>query len=128
MSERLGRLASSLELVNAEASSPKASTRSEDTGAKEVALDNGQLVTAGAYGWTMVATGCGRTIQSARRDAYRLIERVHIPNMRYRRDIGERLIAADYAKVNSLGLLAGEIEVSHRPPLPRAAVLHSTRI
>ena len=93
----------------------------------EVALDNGQLVTAGAYGWTMVATGCGRTIQSARRDAYRLIERVHIPNMRYRRDIGERLIAADYAKVNALGLLGNEIELLARLPSPPVATLHATR-
>ncbi|HEY8124019.1 MAG TPA: phosphoribosylglycinamide synthetase C domain-containing protein [Methylocystis sp.] len=94
----------------------------------EVALDNGQLVTAGAYGWTMVATGCGRTIEGARRNAYRLIKRVHIPNMRFRRDIGERLIAADYAKVQALGVLADEIEFPRRPALPSAPALHSTRI
>lgn len=93
----------------------------------EVALDNGQLVTEGAYGWTMVATGCGRTIQSARRDAYRLIERVHIPNMRYRRDIGEQLITAHYAKVKTLGLLGDEIELLGRPPSPPVATLHATR-
>ncbi|WP_292534398.1 phosphoribosylglycinamide synthetase C domain-containing protein [Methylocystis sp.] len=94
----------------------------------EVALDDGQLVTAGAYGWTMVATGCGRTIQRARRNAYRLIERVRIPNMRYRRDIGARLIAADYGKVNALGLLGEEIERPLRRPPLHTTPLHPTRI
>jgi len=94
----------------------------------EVALDNGELVTAGAYGWTMVATGCGRTIASARRNAYRLIDRVHIPNMRCRRDIGERLIAEDYAEVERLGLLGDETERARRPPAPPlAAPFHATR-
>lgn len=94
----------------------------------EVALDSGQLVTAGAYGWTMVATGCGRTIESARRNAYRLIDRVHIPNMRCRRDIGERLIAGDYAQVERLGLLGDETERPRRPPAPPvAAPFHATR-
>jgi len=34
-----------------------------------------------------------------------LADRVLIPNVRYRRDIGERLIARDYARVERLGLL-----------------------
>ena len=93
----------------------------------EVALDNGQLVTAGAYGWTAVATGSGRTIESARRNAYRLIDRVHIPNMRFRRDIGERLISADYAKMKSLGLLGDEFRSPCRPPPTHAPALHATR-
>ena len=94
----------------------------------EVGLDEGQLVTAGAYGWTMVATGCGRSIQNAKRNAYRLIERVRIPNMRYRRDIGDRLIAADYGDVESLGLLGPRGEDLRRPPPLRVKALHPARV
>jgi phosphoribosylamine--glycine ligase len=71
----------------------------------EVGLKNGQLVTSGAYGWTMVVTGVGRTIHAARDRANQLADRVIIPNARYRRDIGDRLAAGDLERIISLGLL-----------------------
>lgn len=71
----------------------------------EVALQDGQLVTSGAYGWTMVVTGAGPTIRVAQERAKALANRVLIPNVRYRRDIGDRLIAGDLARVAALGLL-----------------------
>lgn len=71
----------------------------------EVGLQNGQLVTSGAYGWSMVVTGLGATIAQARDAANARTSRVHIPNMRYRRDIGDRLIAGDFARVEALGIL-----------------------
>jgi phosphoribosylamine---glycine ligase len=71
----------------------------------EVGLKNGQLVTSGAYGWTMVVTGTGRTVQEARDRANQLADRVIIPNARYRRDIGDRLAAGDLERIISLGLL-----------------------
>jgi len=71
----------------------------------EVGLQNGQLVTSGAYGWTMVVTGVAPSIAQAREAANRLAGRVVIPNVRYRRDIGDRLIAGDFARVEALGLL-----------------------
>lgn len=71
----------------------------------EVGLHNGQLVTSGAYGWTLVVTGLGPTIGEAQQRANRLAERVYIPNVRYRRDIGARLIAGDFRRVEALGLL-----------------------
>ena len=71
----------------------------------EVGLQNGQLVTSGAYGWTMVVTGVGSSIVAARDRANGLAGRVHIPNVRYRRDIGSRLIAGDFQRVEALGLL-----------------------
>ncbi len=71
----------------------------------EVGLEDGQLVTAGYHGWTMVATGVGATIAQARDQAYDLARRVVIPNIRYRNDIGAKLIAGDYARVERLGLL-----------------------
>ncbi|HEY3696980.1 hypothetical protein [Phenylobacterium sp.] len=72
----------------------------------EVGLDaSGQLVTSGIYGWTLVVTGEGMTIAAAQAEAYGHARRVLIPNARYRLDIGDRLIAGDYARVERLGLL-----------------------
>jgi phosphoribosylamine---glycine ligase len=70
----------------------------------ELGLENGELVTSGIYGWAMVVTGVGDSIASAQRRANTLADRVLIPNVRYRRDIGERLIAGDYARIEKLGL------------------------
>jgi phosphoribosylamine---glycine ligase len=71
----------------------------------EVALAQGQLVTSGANGWTMVVTGVGTTIRDAQHRANSLASRVFIPRMRYRRDIGDGLIAGDYERVCDLGFL-----------------------
>ncbi|HEX6374202.1 MAG TPA: hypothetical protein VFZ91_00615 [Allosphingosinicella sp.] len=72
----------------------------------EVGLDGGQLVTSGLYGWTMVVTGAGDTIAAARRAAYARAGRVFAPALRYRLDIGDRLVEADYAAVAGLGLFS----------------------
>jgi phosphoribosylamine--glycine ligase len=71
----------------------------------EVGLQNGQLVTSGAYGWTMVVTGVAPSIAPAREAANRLATRIVIPNVRYRCDIGDRLIAGDFKRVEAFGLL-----------------------
>jgi phosphoribosylamine--glycine ligase len=71
----------------------------------EVGLQDGELVTSGIYGWTMVVTGVGATIADAQARANRLADRVLVPNVRYRRDIGDRLIAGEYARVEELRLL-----------------------
>jgi phosphoribosylamine---glycine ligase len=71
----------------------------------EVGLSNGQLVTSGQYGWTMVATGVSDTIEAARNDAAALAERIVVPNVRYRTDIGANLISRDFELVERLGLL-----------------------
>ncbi len=55
----------------------------------EVGIEHGQLVTTGIYGWTMVVTGVGDTIAAAQQRANRLADRVLVPNVRYRRDIGD---------------------------------------
>jgi phosphoribosylamine--glycine ligase len=73
----------------------------------EVGLQNGQLVTSGAYGWTLVVTGVAQTIVEAQQRANRLADRVSIPNVRYRRDIGDKLINGDLRRVESLGLFGG---------------------
>jgi phosphoribosylamine--glycine ligase len=66
---------------------------------------SGSLVTSGIYGWTAVVTGTGASIGVARQEAYALADRVLVPDLRYRRDIGEKLIAGDLARVEALGLL-----------------------
>ena len=71
----------------------------------ELGLEDGQLVTSGMYGWAMVVTGVGASIEVARQHANRLADRIMIPNVRYRRDIGDRLIAGDFARVEALGFL-----------------------
>jgi phosphoribosylamine--glycine ligase len=70
----------------------------------ELGLEADELVTTGIYGWAMVVTGVGDSISVAQRRATRLADRVLIPNVRYRRDIGDRLMAEDYARVERLGL------------------------
>jgi len=72
----------------------------------EVAMENGQLVTAGSVGYVMVVTGRGPTVERARDDAYRRVAQVVIPNVRYRRDIGEQFLATDRKKMVDLSLLA----------------------
>lgn len=74
----------------------------------ELGLVNGELVTTGLYGWSMVVTGAGATIGAARAEAYGRIGMVVIPNARYRLDIGERLAGGDYQQVEELGLLDDE--------------------
>jgi phosphoribosylamine--glycine ligase len=71
----------------------------------EMGLIDGELVTAGYHGWTMVVTGTGHSIEEAQTEAYRLAARVVIPNVRYRNDIGMKLVAADFSEVERLGLL-----------------------
>jgi len=71
----------------------------------EVGLADGRLVTSGNYGWPVVVTGTGPTIAAAQRAAYARAERIVIPNVRYRLDIGDRLAARDFSTVDGLSLL-----------------------
>jgi phosphoribosylamine--glycine ligase len=71
----------------------------------EVGCADGALVTSGLYGWTMVVTGTGASIEAAQTAAYRRASAVAIPNVRYRLDIGDRLIAGDFARLERLGIL-----------------------
>ena len=64
----------------------------------------GELVTSGLYGWTMVATGTGATVNDAKVVAYRHARQVSIPNARYRLDIGDALIAGDLNLLERLGV------------------------
>jgi hypothetical protein len=67
-----------------------------------------------SYGWVMVVTGGGATISLAQQRANGLAERVLLPNLRYRRVSGDRLISGDYARVEKLGLLTLHEDVTER--------------
>ncbi len=69
----------------------------------EVALQHGQLVTAGTTGYLAVATGTGATVPEANTQALRIAQGVVVPNLRYRRDIGERVAGGDLARLQGLG-------------------------
>jgi phosphoribosylamine---glycine ligase len=71
----------------------------------EVALNNGVLVTSGAKGYPLVVTGTGDTITTARDAANALADKIVVPNARYRRDIGTKLIEGEFATVRAWGLL-----------------------
>jgi len=69
----------------------------------EVALVDGELVTAGQIGFVMVVTGRGPTIEDAQREAYALARRIVIPNVRYRNDIGEAVRTGGLSELARLG-------------------------
>ncbi len=71
----------------------------------EMRLESGQLVTAGQIGYVMVVTGRGVTVAEARSSAYARVEKVVIPNVRYRVDIGSRFERRDRAELARLGWL-----------------------
>lgn len=71
----------------------------------EVGLDQaGQLVTSGLYGWTLVVTGTGASVEAAQHDTYSRIRRVFVPNSRYRLDIGDQLVAGDLRRLQNWGM------------------------
>lgn len=69
----------------------------------EVGKANGETVTAGLYGWTAVASGTGATVEEAQRAAYARAARVHTSNLRYRLDIGDKLVAGDLKRLGDWG-------------------------
>ena len=71
----------------------------------EIALINNQLVTSGEIGYVGVAIGTGPTVEASQSHAYSLAAKVIVPNMRYRNDIGDRVINGDYAGLQALGYL-----------------------
>lgn len=54
-----------------------------------------QYYIAGSNGYILYITGSGDTVQSARKDAYSLINKVVVPRMMYRTDIGIKYIERD---------------------------------
>ncbi|HEX5659221.1 MAG TPA: hypothetical protein VFX59_18635 [Polyangiales bacterium] len=71
----------------------------------EVRREGEQLLTAGQIGYIMVVTGRGATAPEARRGSYALVDKVVIPNLRYRNDIGLNYEQRDHAELVRLGWL-----------------------
>ncbi|MEO7364728.1 MAG: hypothetical protein ABIW03_00240 [Sphingomicrobium sp.] len=71
----------------------------------EVGSDGSQMVTSGLYGWTAVVTGTGSTVAEAKAAAYGHASQVRAPNLRYRLDIGDKLISGDLRKLAAWGWL-----------------------
>ncbi|MET0343349.1 MAG: phosphoribosylamine--glycine ligase [Polyangiales bacterium] len=71
----------------------------------EVRAEGDLLVTAGSIGYVMVVTGRGANVGAAREHCYALAAQVIVPNVRYRRDIGEAFEQRDHAELMRLGWL-----------------------
>ena len=80
----------------------------------EVGARGSQLVTAGLYGWTAVVTGTGETVEQAKAAAYANAAHVQAPNMRYRLDIGDALIAGELDALSDWGWLNSTSPERHR--------------
>ncbi|MFB6125354.1 MAG: phosphoribosylglycinamide synthetase C domain-containing protein [Halanaeroarchaeum sp.] len=66
---------------------------------------DGQWRVAGQSGMPLVVTGKGETMQAAREQAYDRIDRIVVPNMYYRDDIGERWIEGEGDRLQAWGYL-----------------------
>jgi phosphoribosylamine---glycine ligase len=71
----------------------------------EVDFSSGSPRVGGASGYVLVATGRGPDVPAARDAVHRVLDRIQVPNARYRRDIGCRFIARDEASLRRLGYL-----------------------
>ncbi|MCX6767430.1 MAG: phosphoribosylamine--glycine ligase [Candidatus Micrarchaeota archaeon] len=58
----------------------------------DVKLVDGDWRLAGQSGYALVITGSGITVDDARKQAYKRVENILLPNMFYRTDIGERWV------------------------------------
>lgn len=56
-------------------------------------------------GYVLYVTGNGTSAQEARKKAYEIIHKIHIPKMFYRNDIGQRFIENGYDKLSALGYI-----------------------
>lgn len=70
----------------------------------DIARENGRIVMSGQTGYVGVATGVGRSVKQAKMLALELAQKVSVPNMRYRTDIGQRVMN-DITRLREWGYL-----------------------
>ncbi len=70
----------------------------------DVKLVNGQWIVTGTAGLAIVVVGTGSTMKQAQQQSYHRIENILIPNMYYRKDIGDRWYE-DTDKLHTWGYL-----------------------
>jgi phosphoribosylamine--glycine ligase len=75
----------------------------------EVESRNGQLVASGTTGCIAVATAAASSIDEARIQAQALAKQVVVPNLRYRKDIGQKLIDQDFSTLRDLGYIDSQM-------------------
>ncbi len=71
---------------------------------EDIKIIGGEWVIAGNTGVAMTVCGCGQTMRKAREQAYKRVSNIILPNMYYRRDIGERW-AEDGDRLHTWGYL-----------------------
>jgi len=81
------------------------STEREGVHLEDAKNVEGQWRVAGENGMPLVVTGMGETMQAARTQAYDRIDRIVVPNMFYRDDIGERWIEGEGDRLQAWGYL-----------------------
>jgi len=69
----------------------------------EVLHNNGDYVVAGKSGYVLCVTGHGKSARKASAQVYGLAEKLCLPRMFYRNDIGDAFIEHDQALLNSWG-------------------------
>lgn len=60
---------------------------------------------AGKHGYALYVTGYGNTVKEAQKEAYDVVDKIIIPKMFYRTDIGDKFINSDYKKLIKWGFL-----------------------
>jgi hypothetical protein len=63
----------------------------------------GEYIISGKSGYVMCVTGVGETVQDAREKACKVIDKIVIPKMFYRNDIGQKFIDRDKALLKKWG-------------------------
>jgi phosphoribosylamine---glycine ligase len=71
----------------------------------EVEMRHGQLITSGSIGYVAVTTGTGAQVSTAQAAAYEVARQVVVPNVRYRTDIGAKLMRHDLDALKRWGWL-----------------------
>ena len=72
---------------------------------EEVSKNKNGYYWSGTYGWVMHITAKAETINEAQEKVYRIVDKIKIPKMIYRRDIGDRVKNCDIPTLKSWGWL-----------------------
>lgn len=74
----------------------------------EVMIDrDDELVTSGPHGYVLSVSATGESVRDAQDNAYKQVEKIHIPNMRYRNDLSDA-IEKEYQKIEATGWLGNK--------------------
>lgn len=71
---------------------------------EDVRQENGEWLVTGHSGVILIVTGTGPTMRQAQKQAYNRIDNIMIPNMYYRKDIGDRWFE-DFDRLHTWGYL-----------------------